>query len=194
MPRRAVVAFSPGTVRAWSFVRRLAPGFLGANLLCVGLAALAGGAAHVIAAHLTPEIYSLAIGDHVLPSSPFESYLWGPLFIGALVSWWFGFVAAPAVYAAIVLGPRPSWGRPLLWFVSIGLLGWLASTFSVAAEHPETMGSEFGTNTLLALLGGRGYVVLALAFAALTISRWRGREDGEPPPADGKAVPGHRTP
>ncbi len=157
-------------------MRRHALGFLGANALCVGLAALAGAVAHSIGARLAPDLYSIAIGDTLLPPSPVDSWFWGPILIGMFVSWWFGFIAAPLVYVASLLGPRRSFKRPLAWFVLVALVAWAAGSYVSLARNPDVKADP--PNDLLVGLIDWGYLILALAFAALALSRWRGREKG----------------
>lgn len=162
-------------------MRRLALGFLGANLLCVVLAALSGAVAHLVGASLSPEVYELLIGDRLLPSSPIDSMFWGPIFIGAFVSWWFGFIAAPFVSAAMFFGPRRSLVRPMLWFSVVGIGALIV--FFYYGYDPHRL-QDVGADLLMVLLD-RGYTILGLSFAALALSRWRGRERPEPQAPDG---------
>ncbi|RYG39432.1 hypothetical protein EON81_00925 [bacterium] len=148
--------------------------FMQANVLCVGLAALAGAVSHLFAANLSVEIYEIAIGDHLIPGSPIDSWVVGPILIGAIVSWWFGFIAAPFVFAAKIFGRRQSLKKPLIWFIAAGLSAWAASTAWAVLQHPKDVWSELGTSILIGLLE-RGNLILAVAFVAFALSRWRGK-------------------
>ena len=152
---------------------RYAFAFLKSNLLCVLLAAVTGGVAHLIAATLAREVYEIAIGDRLLPGSPVESWLWGPLLIGAGVTWWAGFIAAPFVFLGGTRMPGRSPVRPVLTFFAFAVSGWDVAMARVATQSPPEGLEDLRTLPLLGLLD-HGYPLLGLAFVALAVARWRG--------------------
>ena len=155
-------------------MKKLTLGFVEANAICVILATLAGAIAHLIAAKVSPDLYSIAIGDHVLPSSPVDSWLFGPMLIGAFVSWWFGFIAAPFVFGARIVGSRRSLLRPTLWFVGAAIGAWIALFF---CGHDPYRPQDAGVEIFMCLLD-RGYWILGLAFAAFAMSASKRAEKG----------------
>ena len=165
-------------------LRRYGPAFLRVNLLCVLLAAVSGGLAHLIAATLAREIYELAIGDRLLPGAPVDSWLWGPILIGTFVSWWTGLIAAPFVFLAGLTEPCRASIRPIKAFVLFALLGWAFAMVWEAIRTPPGSVEDLLALPLMSLLGP-GYLVLGFAFASLAGSRRRGRSPEATLPPDG---------
>lgn len=132
-----------------------------------------GSLAHLIAAVAGAELYSVAIGDHVLPEAPVDSIVFSPLIIGAHVSWWVGLVGAPFVYW-IAGGPSGDWGvSRVAKAASIGMVAyaflWLAATL---VEDPLFYG--FGSALLEALLV-YGHFILGAGLLVMARSLRRGR-------------------
>jgi hypothetical protein len=63
-------------------------------LIGAAFCATLGALAHLASAAFAPDLYSIALGDGLLPPSPVDSWIWGPILIGAFVTWWPDFVRA----------------------------------------------------------------------------------------------------
>lgn len=155
----------PGLKRVGHLVRVLA--------IAIGVSVVIGSLAHLIAAVACTDLYSVAIGDHVLPEAPVDSIVFSPLIIGAHVSWWVGLVGAPFVHW-IAGGPSGDWGvSRVAKAASIGMVAcaflWLAATL---VEGPLFYG--FGPALLEALLD-YGRFILGAGLLVMAWSLRRGR-------------------
>jgi len=136
------------------------------------IAGFAGAAAHSVAAACSIDLYSLAIGDHLLPPSPVDSYFWGPILIGFFVTWWVGISFAPVIHGVCFLGRRARWATIGWALLAAYALGAVVVAFFTRAEMIR--GGAAGDSVAVAVIT-RGYWALftvLLAFAGLV---WIGK-------------------
>lgn len=142
--------------------------------------ALSGAIAHLAAASASQDLYSIAIGDHVLPTSPIDSWLWGPILIGTYVTWWIGLIAAPAFFIVTFMGgrPVPNWKVML----QAGIFGWLPGSLTfgalvaLAARRAPPAPGEWGVVLAVTVIQwGYWALVTALLGMAAFLAMWRRR-------------------
>lgn len=143
-----------------------------AGLASVAFCVLSSVIALLVSAWTAYETLSIAIGCNILPGAPTDSIILGPIIIGVQISWEFGLIATPMLYA-FANGPLADWHWARI--AKAGGIGMAASALAVLAAsgflgHWE---DGLGIAVLVTILDyGFQILTIGLITMALMLRRW----------------------